>query len=160
MVMSKTKLEGKLASIVPVGTEAEAIANFANAYADHVLDVPLGTGAQAATPIQAGGVALGKAAMIAALTGMNDPGAAAGKLKSGLQAFWNAVAGGLTTSFAGATAITPPPFSAIDLQPVFDYVRDNELTQPQAMDLIAQEIHSNVSGGSVTTPGPTVTPIT
>jgi hypothetical protein len=160
MAMSKAKLQTKLSAVVPVATEAAAIENLAEAYAQHVKDDPVGTGAQALTPILAGGVALGKAAMVTALAGMSVSGAAAGKIKAGLQAFWAAVAGGLTTSFASAIAITPPPFSSLNLQAVFDAVTAGDYTQAQAADAIATEIHANVGGGTVTTPGPVVTPIT
>lgn len=160
--MSESKLASKLAAIVPEPDVVDAANNFADAYAEYVTDSPLGTGAQALTPITAAGVALGKAAMAAALTSgdISASGAAAGGLKAAFAAFWAGVAGGLAVSFAAATAITPPSFSSLNLQPVFDTATDDELTQAEAADLLAAAIHGAVGGGTVTTPPSTVTPIT
>lgn len=119
-------------------------------------------GAQAATPILAAGVTLGRTAMESALAGMSAPNQAAPRLAAGVAAFWAAVAGGLAASFAGATAITPPTYPGLEgaLVACFDANRDSAATLAQAMDAITGVMHSIRAGGSVTTPGPTVTIIT
>ncbi len=155
MAMSQSALATELLAMVPVGTEAEAISNLATAYANYAAD------AEALTPILSTGIDLGKAAMEAALVGMSSPGAGAAIWVSGYQAFWVGIAGGLTLSFVGATAIAPPPFSGLlaVLQPVFDANRALGRDLADSTDALATIIHADVIGGTVTTAGPTVTPI-
>lgn len=153
MAMSAAVLATQFANVLPEADEADAIANFADAYAVYAAF------ATAASPILPAGVALGKAAMVLAMAGLSGSGAGAGKLKDGVVAFWGAVALGLATSFAGATAILRPTFPALDLQPDFDDITDNSKTQAQAALILATTLHTEKTNGTVTTAGPTVTPI-
>lgn len=155
MTTTQAKLASELAALVPTGQEAEAAERLALAYAVYAAD------AEAATPILEAGVEAGQAAMEAALVGMSAPGAGAVKLEAGVKAFWAAVALGLATSFAGATAITPPPFTglALAIQATFDANLAGGASLEDAADALAATIHAALPGGTVTTPGPTVTPI-
>lgn len=155
MALSAATLSTALQSMTPRSSEADAIAALVNAYATHAED------AEAATAILSGGINLGKAAMSAALVGMSATGAGAAKMAGGIVAFWSAVAGGLATSFAGATAISPPfaTLSAADIQPVFDANVAAAKSLSDACDAIAAAIYAKLAGGTVTV-GLTVTPIT
>lgn len=156
MAMLQATLSAALAGMAPEGDEAVVIASFTAAIEAHTL------AATALTPILPAGVALGEAAMLLALVGMTDLNQAATKVQDGLTAWWAAIAGGLTTSFAGATAITPPDMSSIatDLQTAFDANLAALLNLADAADEIATVIHAAaLDGGSVTTPGPVSTPI-
>lgn len=154
-MMTATALSSAFQAMVPVATEAEAATNLAGAYATYAED------AQTLTPILAPGVELGRVAMAAALTGMSTPGAAAAVIAGGIQAFWVAVAGGLATSFAGAVAITPPSptLIAVDLQTVFNANTASSLSISDSADALSVVVHAKIVGGTVTTAGPTVTPI-
>ena len=154
--MSRATLSSELQGLTPSGTEADAIQKLTAAFAAYCEE------AVALTPILSAGIDLGVEAMEAELVGMNAPGAAAAKIAAGFQAFWNAVALGLATSFAGASAITPPSYAALPvmLQGVFYANRDLGRTLEESADVMATAIHvSTVPGGSVTTAGPAVTPI-
>lgn len=156
MALSQSTLATELESQIPEGAEAAAISNFADLYASYT------EAAAALTPLLAAGVALGKAAMPAAMTGMSVSGAGAGKIVAGIQAFWVGVAGGLAASFVGATAITPPPHSGLlaALQPVFDSNTSGSRSLADSAAAVAVVMHAQaIIGGTVTTTGPTVTPI-
>jgi hypothetical protein len=154
--MSSATLATQLQAVVPEALEADAVANLADAFANYCAT------AQAATTLTAAGKALGKAAFIAAAVGISTPGAGAAGIVAAIHAFWTAVAGGLATSFAGATAITPAfaSLTSADLQPVFDSNTSGSATLASAASALATAIHAKRTGGTVTTPGPTVTPIT
>lgn len=156
-MMSQTKLQDELANLIPVATEAEAAINLTEAYAAFAADASAAT--EQITPT---GVALGKAAMVPALAGMNAPGAGASVIQSALQAFWGAVALGLATSIPGATAITPPPHAALaaSLSSVFASNTSSNATKDSAIASIASVLYANaIAGGTVTFPGPVVFPI-
>jgi len=157
MAMAQATLSASLvAEMTPVSSEAAAIANLVAAYSAYAEE------AEALTSILGPGVELGEGAMAIALVGMNTPGAGPAKFVAGLQAFWTGVAGGLTTSFLGATAISPIPYAGLlaALTPVWTANQALERSVEDAMDAIATAIHSQVAGGTVTTSGPTITPIT
>ena len=154
--MSQATLSTQMAlAMGPANSEAEAIANLVNAYAVYASD------ATALSPILSAGIDLGKASMTIALSGMGAPGAGAASFVAGFQQFWVGVAGGLTTSFAGATAIAPPTFAGLlaALPGIFDANRDLRRSLEDSMDALSVAIHSGVAGGNVTTIGPIVTPI-
>lgn len=155
MAMSQSTLATELANLAPAPSEAAAIVTLVDAYATFCED------ATALSPILAGGITLGRGAMSTALVGMNNSGQGAAKWASGMNAFWTAVAGGLATSFAGATAITPPsPVTSGATQTIFDANRDLERSLVDSTDALATLFHGlAIVGGTVTTVGPTVTPI-
>lgn len=157
MAMVSSTLANQLLNLNPVSTEAAAITTLANAYAAYA-----GAAVAGAQPLTAAGVALGKAAMTTALAGISVPGAGAAKLVAGIQAFWGAVAIGLTTSFVGAVAITPPPHAGLLalLSSTFASNVASKASKANATSAIASNCHSQaVIGGTVTYAGPVVSPI-
>lgn len=158
MTMSPSTLASQLAShMVNATTEAAAVTNFVAAYGAYAASATGG-----AAPITPAGVNLGKAAMAPALTGMSAPGAGVPCLVAGCIAFWAAVAGGLATSFAGATVVVPPTFAGLAalLTATFASNVAGNLTAPQAFNAVATAIHAQtILGGAVTLPGPVVAPI-
>lgn len=152
--MTQGALSTALQGMVPVGDEAAAIVNLVSAYSAYATD------ATALTPILAAGVLLGESSMAAALVGMSGSGQGATKFKEGVEAFWVAVAGGLSTSFAGASAISPPTFGSLDIQAVFDDNASLDRSLVDSADALATELHSGKTNGTVTTAGPIVTAIT
>lgn len=151
MVMSANTLAIELQNLVPTDSEEAAANALANAYAVFASD------AEALTPILSTGIDLGKVAMIPALTGMSIFNQGATAIQTGVLAFWSAVAAGLTTSFAGALAITPPTGNATlanSLQPVFDANVASNASLVDATNAIAIVMHAAaIVGGTVTTAG-------
>lgn len=157
MAMQQSTLADQLANLVPAATEAAAITRLADAYATFATDAVAG-----AISITAAGIALGKAAMLLALVGVSSPGAGATVLASAVQAFWTAVAGGLTTSFSGATAIVPPPNAGLQalLTTTFATNTASQASLSAATNAVATVMHNQaIIGGTVTFPGPVVSPI-
>jgi len=157
MPMSAAALATELLNLVPAATEAAAIITLVDAYGAFASDVQAGSAA-----ITAAGVALGKAAMQAALVGVSAPGAGSAVLTAAVQAFWAAVAGGLAASFAGAIAVVPPPHAGLQVLLDATFISNTaaaadlaDATQAVATDLYNQVI----IGGTVTQPGPVVSPI-
>jgi hypothetical protein len=156
--MSSATLAGQLAGLVPSSTEATAVARLADAYGTYAADAVAG-----AAPITAAGVVLGKAAMTAALAGMNAPGAGSAVLTKAVQAFWAAVAAGLASSFAGAVAVAPPPHAGLEvaLDAAFAANVASGADLVDAAQVIATALHNQaIIGGTVTFPGPVTSPIT
>lgn len=156
MAMAQATLATELETVFAgAGTEAGAISLWATGYGNYAA------AATALTPILAAGVTLGEAALIANMTGLSTPGFAVTAIAAGLRAFWVAVAGGLATSFAGATAITPPPLTGLEAALTAAFATNNTpaVTRAQAASTCATAIHGVIAGGTVTTAGPIVTPI-
>jgi hypothetical protein len=157
MAMSASELADQLLGLAPVPTEAQAVVTLADAYGEFAA----GASAGAAT-ITPAGVALGKAAMQVALAGISSPGAGAAVLTAAIQAFWVAVASGLATSFAAATAIVPPPHAGLQvaLEATFAANTASGASLADATQAVATVIHNQaIIGGAVTFPGPSVSPI-
>ena len=157
MAMSQGALAAQLVNLAPAATEAAAIATLADAYAVFAGDAVAG-----AVPITPAGVGLGKAAMQLALVGISTPGAGSAVLTGAVQAFWAAVAGGLATSFAGATAIVPPPHAGLQvlLDATFAANTASQASQAAATDAVATVLYNQaIVGGTATFPGPVVSPI-
>jgi hypothetical protein len=157
MAMSASALATQLLNLTPVATEATAIARLADAYAAFASSAIAGV-----APITPAGVALGKAAMSSALVGVSAPGAGAAVLASAVQAFWVAVAGGLATSFATATAIAAPPNAGLQvaLAATFASNTASRADLATATQAVATVLHNQaIIGGGVTFPGPVISPI-
>ncbi len=157
MSMSVATLRTELEAIQPSAEESDAISALVAAYATYAED------AVAGPKLSAAGKALGQTAMATALIGMSEPGAGITKIPEGLQRFWMAVAGGLATSFSGATAIIPPSFAgfAVPWAALMVTNTDSGRSQPEAVEAIADLIHTHSTlDGTVTFPGPVTTPIT
>ncbi len=156
MSLSQPTLETAFESLVNTTSEAAAITALVNAFNTYAA------GAQAATPVLAAGLTLGRAAMSSALVGMNASGAGAAKVATAIKAFWTAVAGGLATSFAGATAIVAPyqTLTTTHVQDAFTASKNAGSSLAASADALAAAIHPKRTGGTVTTAGPTITGIT
>lgn len=158
MTMSSGTLATELANLIPAASEAVAAATLAVAYATFAADAVAGV-----VSITAAGVGLGKAAMLSALVGMSTPGAGPAVITSAVQAFWVAVAAGLATSFAAATAITPPPHAGLQvlLEVAFVANTASRASLVDAAQAIATAMASQaIIGGTATFPGPIISPIT
>lgn len=155
MSMSSSVLASELLAVQPEALEPDAIENLAEAFANYCKD------AAALTPILAPAIATAKTAFIGAASGLSNSGAGAGKIVAAIQAFWTSIAAGGTSSFAGATAISPAfsSLSAGAISPVFTANIDGALSQSAATSALALAIHATRTGGTVTTAGPVVTPI-
>lgn len=154
MALSSATLSSGLQAVVPETTEAAAVQNLATAFADYF-------GACTPTLLPAGKAA-GRAAFVTAASGISASGAGAAKLLAAVQAFWAAVAGGLAASFSGATAIAPafPSLASSDFSSAFASNTSGSASISAAASALATAVHAKRAGGTVTTPGPTVTPIT
>jgi len=158
MATSSSTLAAQLLTLVPAADEAAAVVTLSSAYAVFASGAVAG-----AVPITAAGVALGKTAMQAALVGMSTSGSGVSVLVSATQAFWSAVAGGLASSFSGATAVVPPPHAGLAalLASTFSTNTASSASLPSATSAVADDLYSQVIvGGSVTFPGPVTSPIT
>lgn len=158
MAMSTAALAAQLLSLVPATTEAAAVATLTDAYGAFASDAT--ASAVAVTPT---GVTLGKNAMRAALVGVNSSGAGSAVLTAAIQAFWVAVAAGLATSFPGAAAIVPPPHVGLQalLDATFATNTAGRANLADATQAVATDLHNQaIIGGSVTFPGPVLSPIT
>ncbi len=158
MAMSQSVLAAQLLNLVPSPTEAAAVITLANAYGVFAAGAVAG-----AVAITAPGVALGKAAMQAALVGMSAPSAGAVVLTAAVQAFWAAVAAGLSTSFPAATAVTPPPHAGLQALLVSTFAANTAAGADlaTATQAVATALHNQaIIGGTVAFPGPVVSPIT
>lgn len=157
MSMSANILALELQNLLPTSDEDTAIQRIVDAYAIFASD------AEALTPILSTGIDLGKEAMIPALVGISIPNNGAIAWQTGVIAFWNAVALGLTLSFSGATTINPPTGNSsleTTLQPVFDNNTITRASIENATEDMANVIQTAaIVGGFVTTPGPITTPI-
>lgn len=157
MAMSQSTLATQLATLVPVANEAQAIVNLANAYAIFAADAESSGSGQ----ILSTGVALGKAAMIAALPGVNSPSNGASIIANSVIAFWLAVATGLTLSFAGAFQVIPPANAGLliglNSQIAINLAQKSDLLT--ATNAIAQVMWSQAIIGGAVVVGVTSTPI-
>lgn len=153
MAMSESKL-ATLLDYEPSADESVAISQFMDAYAAYAAD------AEALTPLLT--VVAPKAAMQAKLVGLSASGGAGAKLVAAVVEFWAVVALGLTSSFAGAVAITPPPHAGLAGKLASDFATNNNpsVTRAQAAATMAASYHSEATtGGKVETAGPTITDI-
>ena len=143
--------------MVPVNSESMAVMNFAQAYSTYCGDATANNVA-----LSSNAAHQGEAAMIPAMTGLSQPGAAAAAIQAGCIAFWLAIVANATTAFKAATLVTPPPCAGIAtaLQAVFLSNQAGKLDLNHAATQVAQVLHAQtLLGGSVSYPGPLVAPI-
>jgi hypothetical protein len=148
MALIQTTLADELRSLAPTALEADAITTLTDAYANYAADATANSVA-----LSPAGVLLGKAAMASALVGMSAAGAGIAAIPAAIKAFWVAVAGGLATSFAGATAIVPPPHASLSsaFATLMPTNTAGEVTADQAADSMALIMHADaILGGTVT----------
>lgn len=156
-MMSQATLATELLNLTPTATEAGAVAALTDAYGVYAAEATAN-----GVPLSAAGVDLGKAAMATALVGMSDPDAGLTKIPAAVAAFWSAVATGGPTSFAGATAVTPPPHTTLpaDFEALMTSNTAASVTSQEAADSLAEILHTGATvGGTVTFPGPVVSSI-
>jgi len=157
MALLQTTLAAELLNLIPTDSEATGIQTFTNAYGDYAAAATAN-----AVVLSPAGIALGKAAMSAALVGISASGVGLTKIPAAIIAFWTAIAGSAATSFSGAVSAVAPPhvnlatdFAAVAIDNV-----EAEKTQADAADAIAAVFHNNaIVGGTVTFPGPSTFPI-
>ena len=155
--MSVEKLEEELLVVTqnPQEFEPEAIQAFSQAYGNFVRDATAG-----AASITSVGVTLGVTAMTAALVGVSVQQDGFTRVPSSITAFWLAVSTGLTASFPGATVITPPaPIDPASFTAVMVSNKVNNASAEEAASTTAAFLAPLALGGTVTFPGPIVSPI-
>ncbi len=158
-MMSASTLRTELLNLDPTDSEPTARQRLTDAYGVFATDAKT---AVTSVPITSAGVNLGKAAMEPALTGMSVDPTPGTVITAGVIAFWGAVALGLATSFAGATAIVPPPNAGliVALGPIFVANMAGGLSKSDSMLAIATAMHVQaIIGGTVTLPIPATEPI-
>lgn len=156
MALSQATLSAELQAIDPSLDDDPT--PLAQAYANYMK------AAVAATPIVQASLVNAVIAMAGAMTFDLDATYAEGAavVKAGLVAFWGAMNSPASIYFTGATLVTPPAgLSTIDgaLAAAFEDNTADGTTLEDACDALASVIHAASAGGTVTTPGPTVTPI-
>ena len=147
-MMSSTVLQDAFDAMEPFATEEEAITALVDAYGLFAADATAN-----GVPLLTLGLEAGKAAMAFALIDMNEEGAGLVKIPLGIVAFWEAVASGLSSSFAGATAIVPPPHAgfAESFASVAATNVETEASKEDASAIITFLLYSNaIIGGAVT----------
>ncbi len=157
MALTESTLSTQLQNLAATTSEATAITALTDAYGVYAADA-----VSNAVTLSTAGVNRGKAAMSAALVGMSASGAGLTKIPLAIAAFWNAVAGGLATSFTGATAIVPPPHASLPttFPDTCGTNTSGQKTLAQSAAAIAGVMHADaIVGGSVTFPGPITAPI-
>lgn len=158
-MMSKSVLEQELSKINNISDPITAAQVLADAYAVFASD------AVASVFITSAGVELGKAAMVQVLNALpgalNSPGQGLTRLPQGVKAFWIAVAGGLATSFPGATAITPPPNTTLQADFVSVAALNKSIPRNKANSIaeISKVFYNNAVIGGVVTIAATPYPI-
>lgn len=144
-------LQEALSSTEPASTETAAIEALVDAYgafaaeATATLPTPI--------PLLAAGLAAGKTAMASSLVGMSTSGAALTQIPASIVSFWSAVALALSGSFAGATAITPPPHTTLtaDFAATTLANASNASPKEEALNAIAEIMYNGaILGGTVT----------
>ena len=150
MLMQDT-LRNELIKLEPVDSEADAIRALADAYAAYARGA-----AANVVPLAPTAAVTAKAAMAAGLVGLSGAGDCAAKIHAGVTAFWSAVTAGLASSFAGATAIVPPPLIQLQsgLEAAFSDIRNAGDSLEIAAGKLAGVLHTATSvGGTVSFPG-------
>jgi hypothetical protein len=150
MTMAAATLATELLSLTPTSVEDTAIDAIVDAYGVFASDA-----VSNAILISPAGIELGKAAMSAALVGMSEENEGRTKIPAAVVAFWTAVSGGLTASFTGALAITPPPHATLsdDFATLMDENMNGDVSAEEAAEALANLLYEQAAlGGTVTYP--------
>jgi hypothetical protein len=152
MALVQATLSSGLANMTPTGSEATAISNFVTVWDNYWSNASvLGV---TATP---GSYAAGLSAMQGALSGLSASGAAAGKIQSGIQAFWTAIAASASAIFIVAPTVLVPPITpppgiagiAAALAAAFGAATAGSLSLADAADAVATALHTAGGLGAV-----------
>jgi hypothetical protein len=150
MPLSATTLHDELdANIDNFNTEAEAILGWATTFDNYFQEAmavitPPATG----IPVTSGTTSDAKAAMQAALAGLNTAGSAASVITTGITAYWGALsinAAAIFVSVPPAISITPPTGLGglqVTLETVFTANIAGNVTKGVALTAIANAIHA------------------
>jgi len=152
VALSQTKLADQLVHLVPVGSEAEAIAHLATAWETYFSDATV-----ALAPTTPGALAGAMSAFKGALVGLNLPNAGATKIQAAIQAFWSAlelsasavwiVPGGVVAPGAPPTT-TSQVATRLAAQFLENVTKASDL--PSAAQAVAAVLHGNGGlGGTV-----------
>lgn len=155
--MLAATLANELTGVTPTMIEAQAINNLTTAYANY-CKAAMSNG----IPVNPAAITTSQAAMATAMVGISAPNASTTILVNGLRTFWVTIASLLAGSFAGAIAITPPPFASVEaaLMSLFPTITAGGDTLEVASQKVAAVIHADtIIGGICTFPGPIVAPI-
>jgi hypothetical protein len=153
MVLVPAPLASGLADMVATDDPSAAIDVFANAFVDYfggasVLGIPANAGVIGGGP---------KAALKAAMAGINSIDGAAQAMQDGITAFWTAVLPLALTVWPGTVgpiippAIAPPGLAGIQaaVQAAFDANTAGGLSLADSANAVASAIHGTQAGGLV-----------
>lgn len=156
MPLLESTLASALEALVPTTDAAAAVQTLADAYR-----VYMAAATSNGLPLLGTGVAASEMAQAMTFPADGTAASAAGVLADGVQTFWSQVARVPSSSFAGATLITPPTGLAglaVALTTVFETSVGSSLEESAAA--LAAALHTASAGGTATFPGPVVTAIT
>jgi len=149
MTLSQSTLADGLAGLTPTSDVTAAISALADAWEAYFEAATVGP-----TTIATGTLAPAKAALVAALAGLNTPGGGATAVQAGIVAWWGVVVPSATAIWAGNTppvlSCTPPPSLstiAAVLTPVFASNQASKLSLTAAAAAIAAALHPLQLGG-------------
>jgi len=159
--MDESVLEEGLLELDPTIITIQAISAFVKAYEVYAADASATAPMQDGLPLLPAGLALGVAAMegvMSALPLISGPNEALTRIPQAVIAFWTAIAGGLATSFAGATAIVPPPHATfqVDFATLMAANTAASVSKEDAAASLATLMHINATLGGTVSVGPTV----
>jgi acetyl-CoA carboxylase beta subunit len=165
MALISAKLANGLANLVPVGTEAQGIANWVAAWDAYFSGASV-NGVPANRVVYQPALQAMKGAMV----GMNAPGAGAAKIQQGVATFWQTIAPLGTALWVLAPAVITPPLSpppgiggiSSSLQSVFDSnTRNPNATLASCAQAVANVLHTagGLGGIAIVQPPPIAPPI-
>lgn len=163
MALDKDTLASNLESMIPIGTEAEGNANFADAFTDYFYGAEV-----KAVPVTDGTLTGANSAMKAAMVGINS-GGGWGSIVSGISAFWSFLSANAVTVWVVVpplASVTPPPgisTLAAALAITGQANIDGQKNLADSVAAIAADIHTATLGGfgvDTTAPTPISNPIT
>ena len=150
--MVQATLATELEAMVPTTVEADAAATLGAAYETFALD------ATSVVPILPAGPTAGKAAMIAALTGMSIPGAGIVLIPLSIVAFWIAAA---PVGWPPPLIAVPPPNAGLAalLAATFPANMAADLSLADAAAVLAANMWSQAIIGGTVAPPPLFVPV-
>jgi hypothetical protein len=161
-MLSSTTLYNELFDKITLFTTvADAIQGWATAFDNYWIEAETN-----GIPVSPGSTVAAKAAMAGAMGTLNDPGAGAAAIVSGITEYWLALNIAPATIFAACTGIVSPSGLAslqTALQTVFTSNITAASTKEVSLNAVAGVIHTANIGptpGQATFPGPVTFPIT
>lgn len=149
MALLQSKLDTELQNLVPTLDATAAKTTLAQAFGDYMKD-----GTANAVPVIATFVDATCVPAMAAAMSFPVPGTASGAastLTAGIVAFWAAAVAAPASFIAGATVITPPPYTGLSAALAATFTSNVGKTLAQAAAALAADIDPlTVSAGSAT----------